>query len=61
MNLCDRAIAALALPDELLRGVAIRESSFFNRFGQRFYRKDRGRRAGSDDTEVSIHRGPPCT
>ena len=35
----------------------IRESCFFNRFGQLIYREDRGRHAGYPFPEVSIHRG----
>jgi len=53
-----REFAALGLQDELERaGVAIRESCFFNRFGQLIYREDRGRYAGYGYPEVSIHRG----
>ncbi len=53
-----REFAALGLEDELVRaGVPIRESCFFNRFGQLIYREDRGRHAGYPFPEVSIHRG----
>jgi 5-methylphenazine-1-carboxylate 1-monooxygenase len=53
-----REFAALGLDDALARaGVVIRESAFFNRFGQLIYREDRGRHAGYDYPEVSIHRG----
>jgi 5-methylphenazine-1-carboxylate 1-monooxygenase len=53
-----REFAAFGLEDELVRaGVPIRESCFFNRFGQLIYREDRGRHAGYPFPEVSIHRG----
>jgi 2-polyprenyl-6-methoxyphenol hydroxylase-like FAD-dependent oxidoreductase len=53
-----REFAALGLQDELCSaGIAIRESCFFNRFGQLIYREDRGRHAGYPYPEVSIHRG----
>src|SRR5450432_410705 len=53
-----REFAALGLQDELVRaGVVIRESCFFNRFGQLIYREDRGQHAGYSYPEVSIHRG----
>ena len=53
-----REFAALGLMDELCSaGVPIRESCFFNRFGQLIYREDRGRYAGYPYPEVSIHRG----
>jgi 2-polyprenyl-6-methoxyphenol hydroxylase-like FAD-dependent oxidoreductase len=53
-----REFAALGLQDELYKaGVPIRESCFFNRFGQLIYREDRGRYAGYPHPEVSIHRG----
>jgi 5-methylphenazine-1-carboxylate 1-monooxygenase len=53
-----REFAALGLQDELVRaGVVIRESCFFNRFGQLIYREDRGQHAGYAFPEVSIHRG----
>jgi 2-polyprenyl-6-methoxyphenol hydroxylase-like FAD-dependent oxidoreductase len=53
-----REFAALGLQDELVRaGVVIRESCFFNRFGQLIYREDRGQHAGYGNPEVSIHRG----
>jgi 5-methylphenazine-1-carboxylate 1-monooxygenase len=53
-----REFAAFGLEDELARaGVPIRESCFFNRFGQLIYREDRGRYAGYPFPEVSIHRG----
>jgi 5-methylphenazine-1-carboxylate 1-monooxygenase len=53
-----REFAALGLQDELCgAGIAIRESCFFNRFGQLIYREDRGRHAGYPYPEVSIHRG----
>src|SRR5271155_4016536 len=53
-----REFAALGLRDELTSaGIAIRESCFFNRFGQLIYREDRGRFAGYPHPEVSIHRG----
>ena len=42
-----REFAALGVKDELCSaGVAIRESCFFNRFGQLIYREDRGQHAG---------------
>jgi 5-methylphenazine-1-carboxylate 1-monooxygenase len=53
-----REFAAFGLEEELVRaGVPIRESCFFNRFGQLIYREDRGRHAGYPFPEVSIHRG----
>jgi 5-methylphenazine-1-carboxylate 1-monooxygenase len=53
-----REFAALGLQDELVRaGVMIRDSCFFNRFGQLIYREDRGRHAGYGHPEISIHRG----
>jgi 2-polyprenyl-6-methoxyphenol hydroxylase-like FAD-dependent oxidoreductase len=53
-----REFATLGLQDELCNaGVPIRESCFFNRFGQLIYREDRGRYAGYPHPEVSIHRG----
>jgi 2-polyprenyl-6-methoxyphenol hydroxylase-like FAD-dependent oxidoreductase len=53
-----REFAALGLENELVSaGVPIRESCFFNRFGQLIYREDRGRFAGYPHPEVSIHRG----
>ena len=53
-----REFAAFGLEDQLVRaGVPIRESCFFNRFGQLIYREDRGRHAGYPFPEVSIHRG----
>jgi 2-polyprenyl-6-methoxyphenol hydroxylase-like FAD-dependent oxidoreductase len=53
-----REFAALGVQDELCNaGIAIRESCFFNRFGQLIYREDRGRFAGYPHPEVSIHRG----
>jgi 5-methylphenazine-1-carboxylate 1-monooxygenase len=53
-----REFAALGLAEEIERiGVVIGESAFFNRFGQRIYREERGRHAGYPFPEVSIHRG----
>jgi len=53
-----REFAALGLRDQLVpAGVVIRESCFFNRFGQLIYREERGQHAGYDYPEVSIHRG----
>lgn len=53
-----REFAMLGLGDELVQtGVVIRESCFFNRFGQLIYREERGRHAGYAYPEVSIHRG----
>src|SRR5215469_10126104 len=53
-----REFAALGLSDEIEQaGVVIRESAFFNRFGQLIYREERGRHAGYAFPEVSIHRG----
>ena len=53
-----REFAALGVKDELVgAGVVIRESCFFNRFGQLIYREDRGQHAGYAYPEVSIHRG----
>jgi 2-polyprenyl-6-methoxyphenol hydroxylase-like FAD-dependent oxidoreductase len=53
-----REFAALGVAAEIERaGVVIGESAFFNRFGQRIYREERGRHAGYPFPEVSIHRG----
>jgi 2-polyprenyl-6-methoxyphenol hydroxylase-like FAD-dependent oxidoreductase len=53
-----REFAALGLADEIEQaGVVIRESAFFNRFGQLIYREARGRHADYAFPEVSIHRG----
>src|SRR5579859_4277564 len=53
-----REFAALGLKDDLVReGIVIRESAFFNRFGQLIYREGRGEHAGYGFPEVSIHRG----
>ncbi len=53
-----REFARLGLQDDIARaGVVIRESCFFNRFGQLIYREDRGEHAGYTYPEVSIHRG----
>jgi 2-polyprenyl-6-methoxyphenol hydroxylase-like FAD-dependent oxidoreductase len=53
-----REFAALGLAGEIERaGIVISKSAFFNRFGQRIYREERGRHAGYPFPEVSIHRG----
>jgi 2-polyprenyl-6-methoxyphenol hydroxylase-like FAD-dependent oxidoreductase len=53
-----REFAALGVAGDIERtGVVISESAFFNRFGQRIYREERGRHAGYPFPEVSIHRG----
>jgi 5-methylphenazine-1-carboxylate 1-monooxygenase len=53
-----REFAALGLDQPLFdAGIEVRESSFFNRFGQLIYREPRGKFAGYQHPEVSIHRG----
>jgi 2-polyprenyl-6-methoxyphenol hydroxylase-like FAD-dependent oxidoreductase len=53
-----REFAALGVADALwAAGIEIRESCFFNRFGQLIYREPRGRFSGYAQPEVSIHRG----
>ncbi|HEY0567989.1 MAG TPA: flavin-dependent oxidoreductase [Xanthobacteraceae bacterium] len=53
-----REFTALGVADELLRaGIENLESSFFNRFGQLIYKEPRGKFAGYQYPEVSIHRG----
>jgi 2-polyprenyl-6-methoxyphenol hydroxylase-like FAD-dependent oxidoreductase len=53
-----REFAALGVAGDIEQaGVVIGESAFFNRFGQRIYREERGRHAGYPFPEVSIHRG----
>src|SRR5215475_5611036 len=53
-----REFAALGVAAEIeSAGGVISESAFFNRFGQRIYREERGRHAGYPFPEVSIHRG----
>ncbi len=53
-----REFAALGVAEEIERaGIVISASAFFNRFGQRIYREERGRHAGYPFPEVSIHRG----
>jgi 2-polyprenyl-6-methoxyphenol hydroxylase-like FAD-dependent oxidoreductase len=53
-----REFAALGVDAALFgAGIEIRESAFFNRFGQLIYREPRGRFGGYQQPEVSIHRG----
>jgi 2-polyprenyl-6-methoxyphenol hydroxylase-like FAD-dependent oxidoreductase len=53
-----REFAALGLDKRLFAaGIEVRESSFFNRFGQLIYSEPRGKHAGYQYPEVSIHRG----
>jgi 2-polyprenyl-6-methoxyphenol hydroxylase-like FAD-dependent oxidoreductase len=53
-----REFAALGVAEDIERtGVVISQSAFYNRFGQRIYREERGRHAGYSFPEVSIHRG----
>ncbi len=53
-----REFTALGVDRALFEaGIEIRESCFFNRFGQLIYREPRGKFAGYQHPEVSIHRG----
>jgi 2-polyprenyl-6-methoxyphenol hydroxylase-like FAD-dependent oxidoreductase len=53
-----REFAALGVDKELFAaGIEILESCFFNRFGQLIYKEPRGKFAGYQQPEVSIHRG----
>ncbi|MES2936705.1 MAG: flavin-dependent oxidoreductase [Pseudomonadota bacterium] len=53
-----REMSELGMQDALLRaGVETRELCFFNRFGQHIRTEPRGRFAGYDWPQVSIHRG----
>ena len=53
-----REFTALGIGDKLLAaGIENRESCFFNRFGQLIYKEPRGKFAGYQYPEVSIHRG----
>ena len=53
-----RELKALGLREEIAAiGIEIRESAFFNRFGQRIYSEPRGKRAGYPVAEYAIHRG----
>src|SRR5215469_14176411 len=53
-----REFAALGLDEALFdAGIEIRESAFFNRFGQLIYKEPRGKFGGYQYPEVSIHRG----
>jgi 2-polyprenyl-6-methoxyphenol hydroxylase-like FAD-dependent oxidoreductase len=53
-----REFAALGLDEALFdAGIEIRESAFFNRFGQLIYKEPRGKFGGYQQPEVSIHRG----
>src|SRR5215212_1238156 len=53
-----REFTALGVADELLcAGIENLESCFFNRFGQLIYNEPRGKFAGYQYPEVSIHRG----
>ena len=53
-----RELTELGLHESLARlGVATREVCFYNRFGQLIYSEPRGRFAGYDWPQISIHRG----
>jgi 5-methylphenazine-1-carboxylate 1-monooxygenase len=53
-----RALDGLGLMQRLLAGgVATRELVYFNRFGQRIWGEARGRYAGYDWPQISLHRG----
>jgi 2-polyprenyl-6-methoxyphenol hydroxylase-like FAD-dependent oxidoreductase len=53
-----REFAALGIDKALFdAGIETRESAFFNRFGQLIYKEARGKFAGYQQPEVSIHRG----
>jgi len=53
-----RELTALGLQDQLKAvAIEIRESSFFNRFGQLIYKEPRGKLAGYSVPELGIHRG----
>ena len=53
-----RELDELGLAQELeALGIATREASFFNRFGQLIYSEPLGRGAGYDWPQISIHRG----
>jgi 5-methylphenazine-1-carboxylate 1-monooxygenase len=53
-----REFTALGVDQELFAaGIEIRESAFFNRFGQLIYKEPRGKFGGYQFPEVSIHRG----
>src|SRR5262249_52107470 len=53
-----REFAALGLDKALLEaGITVRDSRFFNRFGQLIYQEPRGEFGGYQHPEVSIHRG----
>lgn len=53
-----RELTALGLGDEVSKiGVELRESAFYNRFGQPIFSEARGRTAGYRYPEISIHRG----
>ena len=53
-----REIASLGLANKLLAaGIENRESTFFNRFGQKLFSEARGKYAGYPQPEIGIHRG----
>ena len=53
-----RALSGLGLEDALAKvAVATSEMGFYNRFGQRIYTEPRGRAAGYDWPQFSVHRG----
>src|SRR5690606_4303202 len=53
-----RELTELGLADALMAtGVATRELVFTNKFGKRIWQEDRGRHAGYDWPQVSLHRG----
>ena len=61
LNLLPHAIKALTdlglQPQLLARGVETREYCFYTRHGQHVYSEPRGRHAGYDWPQISIHRG----
>ncbi|MFA7504994.1 MAG: flavin-dependent oxidoreductase [Burkholderiaceae bacterium] len=53
-----RELTELGLADALMEaGVATRELVYTNKFGKRIWQEDRGRHAGYDWPQVSLHRG----
>jgi 5-methylphenazine-1-carboxylate 1-monooxygenase len=53
-----RELSALGLGEEVRKlGIELRESAFYNRFGQAIYAEARGIAAGYPYPEISIHRG----
>src|SRR3979411_2933669 len=53
-----KELAALGLEADLAKvAIATEDATFFNRFGQLIYRGPRGRAAGYEHPQFSIHRG----